>query len=406
MERRVIGIDLGTTYSMVTIREADHACRHLGRDIDETTVEADRIAIRESRQEHRGAELTSPDLQETLLTGTPYSPELASDVGDAVIMVPAYFSVLVCFELSRALAPEEARVSTESSSQLALEAVAAAACYMNLGHVCSLSYLVFDLGGGTFDCTIVRVKSTRVSVTTRDCRADAGYFRDGVSPKSMRSRVRRYHAPFALSMDFSSDRNLGWRLDEKWGPRIDGLRIAAAPIRRATHCAKVNGRPAARMGCFNAATQLSLVLPMKVSREQRGMNALLVRVAGRGGSAWGGAAAAFRLREGRKVKFRIEVLTRRGWLTLVNGTGARQRGQEGGASLDQCGARHKRSDIFWPRRCARVNCDSSSNLKRRQSTKQITRCRFRRRFRLQPWIVNSAKWLPRSSRVSFLSMVA
>ena len=104
--------------------------------------------------------------------------EIGEEIRDAVITVPAYFT-----EKQKRATSEAALMSGLYPRQLIPEPTAAAICYgvdrQDEGkHV----YLVYDLGGGTFDVSIISAEGTNLSViaTAGDPRLGGGDFDDAI----------------------------------------------------------------------------------------------------------------------------------------------------------------------------------------------------------------------------------
>jgi|GEM_PF-772205 molecular chaperone DnaK (HSP70) len=86
--------------------------------------------------------------------------ELNEIINDAVITVPAYFT-----EKQKKATEEAALLAGLYPRQLIPEPTAAAICYgVDTKPVSKMKYLVYDLGGGTFDVSIIEVENTLISV--------------------------------------------------------------------------------------------------------------------------------------------------------------------------------------------------------------------------------------------------
>ncbi len=97
---------------------------------------------------------------------------------DAVITVPAYFT-----EKQKKATEEAAYLAGLYPRQLIPEPTAAAICYgIDRMEQKQKVYLVFDLGGGTFDVSIIRVEESQISVlaTSGDPRLGGGDFDDAI----------------------------------------------------------------------------------------------------------------------------------------------------------------------------------------------------------------------------------
>jgi molecular chaperone DnaK (HSP70) len=105
--------------------------------------------------------------------------ELGEQVLDAVITVPAYFH-----ENQRAATKEAALLAGLHPLQLIAEPTAAAICYgLDRFDDRRRAYLVYDLGGGTFDVSIIQVEGEHVIVvaTAGDSRLGGGDFDDAIT---------------------------------------------------------------------------------------------------------------------------------------------------------------------------------------------------------------------------------
>jgi molecular chaperone DnaK len=206
----IIGIDLGTTFSAVSTYEADGSCKvipNLDGDLitpsvinlgDEKNTVSGRTAV------HKWAydpEFTTALFKRTMgkcdaqgkpipafvhpVSGKAYFPEELSSillrylvqgaeaasgakVGGAVISVPAYFEDL-------------ARSATRRAGELAglkvlriINEPTAAALAFGLESGEAGTFLVYDLGGGTFDVTILKIRDRNFEVATTDGDANLG----------------------------------------------------------------------------------------------------------------------------------------------------------------------------------------------------------------------------------------
>ena len=99
-------------------------------------------------------------------------------INDAVITVPAYFS-----ETQKRATKEAALLAGLYPRQLIPEPTAAAICYgVDRLEPTRKVYLVYDLGGGTFDVSIIAVEETNIDVvaTSGDPRLGGGDFDDAI----------------------------------------------------------------------------------------------------------------------------------------------------------------------------------------------------------------------------------
>ena len=104
--------------------------------------------------------------------------EMGGEIRDAVITVPAYFT-----EKQRKATEEAALLAGLYPRQLIPEPTAAAICYgVDRFEAERKVYLVYDLGGGTFDVSIITVEEEKIEViaTSGDPRLGGGDFDDAI----------------------------------------------------------------------------------------------------------------------------------------------------------------------------------------------------------------------------------
>ena len=104
--------------------------------------------------------------------------ELKTPIQDAVITVPAYFT-----EKQKKATEEAALLAGLHPRQLIPEPTAAAICYgVDKSEDEEKTYLVYDLGGGTFDVSIIKVEGEKISVlsTAGNARLGGGDFDDAI----------------------------------------------------------------------------------------------------------------------------------------------------------------------------------------------------------------------------------
>lgn len=189
----IYGIDLGTTYSVVGyIDETGRPAVSRTSDGQDTTPSVvyfespDNIVVgrvaketagvfpdqvvslikremgdREWRRDFFGKEYTPPSVSALILSALASDAETDTGrlVRDAVITVPAYFGLLE-------------KDATRSAGEIAglnvigivPEPVAAALHYGVTGSADGTTFLVYDLGGGTFDISLIRMTDTSVEV--------------------------------------------------------------------------------------------------------------------------------------------------------------------------------------------------------------------------------------------------
>ncbi|MCP4594304.1 MAG: Hsp70 family protein [bacterium] len=206
---QVVGIDLGTTFSAIAYVDAQGQVRTISnREGELTTPSAVLIEPDRTVRVGREALLAKPERPDRVAThfkrdmgekfyreplgGKEFSPEalsalvlkkLARDakhkigpLGGAVVTVPAYFG-----DARRKATQDAGRIASLEVLDIINEPTAAALAnafrqYVRLGGdsasfelaaiatTAPSTTLVFDLGGGTFDCTIIRIEGERLDV--------------------------------------------------------------------------------------------------------------------------------------------------------------------------------------------------------------------------------------------------
>ncbi|HMD94885.1 MAG TPA: Hsp70 family protein [Trebonia sp.] len=192
-QQGIYGIDLGTTYSVVGyIDETGRAAVSRNSDGQDTTPSvvyfesADNIVVgriakeaagmfpdqvvslikremgdKDWRREFSGTEYTPPSISALILSALAKDAETDTGrpVSEVVITVPAYFGLLE-------------KDATRSAGEIAglkvigivPEPVAAALHYGVTGSADGTTFLVYDLGGGTFDISLITMTDTSVEV--------------------------------------------------------------------------------------------------------------------------------------------------------------------------------------------------------------------------------------------------
>jgi len=212
MPRKVIGIDLGTTNSVVAVMEGgqpavivnqegarttpsvvaigkdgerlvgqvakrqavtnpEHTVfsikRFMGRRFDEVTQEASRVPYRVVRSdkgdawvEVRGRKYSPPEISAMVLQKLKQAAEdyLGEPVTDAVITVPAYFN-----DTQRQATKDAGKIAGLNVLRIINEPTAAALAY-GLDKKTNETIAVYDFGGGTFDISILEVGEGVVEV--------------------------------------------------------------------------------------------------------------------------------------------------------------------------------------------------------------------------------------------------
>lgn len=187
---KVIGIDLGTTNSCVAVMEGENPCVIAGEDGKRTTpsivaftAKGERL-VGESAKRQAAVNVgrTIASIKREMGTdyrknidGKNYSPQeisamilmklkkdaesfLGEPVTDAVITVPAYFS-----DAQRQATKDAGRIAGLHVQRIINEPTAAALAY-GLDNGQSQKILVYDLGGGTFDVSIIEIGDNLIEV--------------------------------------------------------------------------------------------------------------------------------------------------------------------------------------------------------------------------------------------------
>lgn len=183
----VLGIDLGTTYSVAAYMDEENKPQIVENnegnrmtpsvvlfDTDNSIVVGD--VAKESaaiRPEDVVAEIKNKMGEKVVVKktgGKDYTPEMISSfilrkivkdaeqflgekVEEVVITVPAYFS-----DAQRKATEDAAALAGVKTLGIINEPTAAALCFVNQNNIENQKVLVYDLGGGTFDVTILNVK--------------------------------------------------------------------------------------------------------------------------------------------------------------------------------------------------------------------------------------------------------
>lgn len=187
---RVIGIDLGTTNSCVAVLENDQPVVIANAEGNRTTPSV--VAFTKNgerlvgdlakRQAAVNAERTFFSIKREMgsrfkvkVDGKNYSPQeissmilrklkkdaesyLGESVTDAVITVPAYFN-----DAQRQATKDAGRIAGLNVLRIINEPTSAALAY-GLDHGAAQKILVYDLGGGTFDVSVIEIGDNLISV--------------------------------------------------------------------------------------------------------------------------------------------------------------------------------------------------------------------------------------------------
>jgi molecular chaperone DnaK len=265
---KVIGIDLGTTYSAVSVWDGKDAHviesafgartvpsvvgldsegnvivgapaqDRLVKDPENTIIEVKREMGTYERKPSgsgdpgvprriwfRGRDYLPQEISAFILMELKRQAEnyIGEPVHDAVITVPAYFK-----EPQRGATEDAARMARLNVRRLLNEPTAAAVCFGadkvedNRTH----TYAVYDLGGGTFDVSIIQVSPGNVSVvgTGGDPRLGGGDFDDRIVEHALREIRAQY------GVDLSGDRAIRQRIKREAEIRKRELSVANSTV--------------------------------------------------------------------------------------------------------------------------------------------------------------------------------
>lgn len=125
--------------------------------------------------------------------------EIGTTIHDAVVTVPAYFK-----EKQKSATKEAALLAGLYPHQLIPEPTAAAICYgVDRMEEEKKTYLIYDLGGGTFDVSIIQVEGIKIDViaTSGNPRLGGGDFDDAITNWILEQLRQQY------KIDVSNDRS-------------------------------------------------------------------------------------------------------------------------------------------------------------------------------------------------------
>ena len=198
MERKAFGIDLGTTYSCISyvddvtgqpvvvdnqegenvtpsivffesadnvvvgavakenaVMEPESTCEFVKRRMG-----VDKVAIT-----YEGEEYSPEQISALILKKLVHDAEIALDteIKDVVITCPAYFGIA-----ERTATKNAGEMAGLNVLEIINEPTAAALCYGSLRDVQDKTIMVYDLGGGTFDVTIIKVTPEEIVAVATD----------------------------------------------------------------------------------------------------------------------------------------------------------------------------------------------------------------------------------------------
>ncbi|GAA0961061.1 Hsp70 family protein [Virgisporangium aurantiacum] len=265
---KVIGIDLGTTYSAVSVWDGKDthviesafgartipsvvgldsernvivgapAQDRLVKDPENTIIEVKREMGTYERKPRgsgdpgvprripfRGRDYLPQEISAFILMELKRQAEhyIGEPVHDAVITVPAYFK-----EPQRGATEDAARMARLNVRRLLNEPTAAAVCFGadKVEDDRTHTYAVYDLGGGTFDVSIIQVSPGNVSVvgTGGDPRLGGGDFDDRIVEHALQEIRAQY------GVDLSGDRAIRQRIKREAEIRKRELSVANSTV--------------------------------------------------------------------------------------------------------------------------------------------------------------------------------
>lgn len=200
MENKAFGIDLGTTYSCISYVDDISGEPVVVDNVEGTNVTPSVVYFEDESSYTVGdvakeSAVVSPentcdfvkrkmgseiDKVAIAIGGTDYSPEqissliltklvrdaeeqLDTKIKDVVITCPAYFGIA-----ERTATENAGKMASLNVLEIINEPTAAALCYGSLRGVDDKVILVYDLGGGTFDVTIIRVTPKEIVAIATD----------------------------------------------------------------------------------------------------------------------------------------------------------------------------------------------------------------------------------------------
>src|ERR1035437_9218751 len=149
---RAVGIDLGTTNSVVAVLEGgEPAKRQAVTNVDRTIRSVKRQMGTDWSVAIDGKKFSPQQISAFILQKLKRDAEayLGETIADAVITVPAYFN-----DAQRQATKEACQIAGLNVLRIINEPTSAALAY-HLDKASEATILVFDLGGGTFDVSLL-----------------------------------------------------------------------------------------------------------------------------------------------------------------------------------------------------------------------------------------------------------
>ncbi len=268
---RTVGIDLGTTYSAVSIwdekKQAPVIIPNLrgtqttpsvvglndagevivGQDAKQNSVVHPENTVAEIKRE-MGTDFRA------VMGGKEYNPQtisafilrylkrcaekyLGEPVHDAVITVPAYFT-----EVQKSATRDAGIIAGFNVSRLINEPTAAAVAYgvtSQVGEGVEKTYAVYDLGGGTFDVSIIEITPKDIAVVGTGGDSRLGGL--DMDEEVMKWALRQIHAKYHV--DLSGDHAVRRRLKLEAEDIKKTLVASETATMNVTYLTMVNGQP-------------------------------------------------------------------------------------------------------------------------------------------------------------------
>lgn len=256
-----LGIDLGTTYSAAAyVDENGEAYVITNREGKKTTPSVfyeespGNIIIGETAKEH--AYIRPDDVIDvvknymgtkevfTTSSGTQYSPEDVSayiirklvqdaesytgkQVTEVVITIPAYFD-----DSQRKATEDAARIAGVNMIASINEPTAAMLSYAQKNEITSGNFMIYDLGGGTFDVSIVQVDGEKITVLSTDgARRTGGFFFDEMIVKYVEDTLFDKYGLDLEKPEYKEDLNELYRKAENCKMQLSSAQSAMISMR-------------------------------------------------------------------------------------------------------------------------------------------------------------------------------